>query len=137
GHPADQIEADLDPVDLLQVRTDVTDRQPAAVEREDLLVEPDEPPLALFDDLRLEAAVPVARSVDLDLPVLGDQRLRWRAVALIGSPTRRLAMRLIAEVLGQLNLHRPLDQPLGQLSEHAAGPGDLLLGRGAGEQLVD
>jgi hypothetical protein len=39
------------------VRADVTDRQPAAVEREDLVVEPDEPPLALLDDLGLEAAV--------------------------------------------------------------------------------
>lgn len=82
GHAADQVEADLDAVDLGQVRPDVTDRQPAAVERQDLVVEPDEPPLALADDLRLKAAVTVARRVDLDLPVLADQRLRGRAVAL-------------------------------------------------------
>ena len=46
-------------------------------------------------------------------------------------------MRLVAEVLGQLRLHRPLHQPLGQLREHTARPDDLLLGPGAGEQLVD
>ena len=46
-------------------------------------------------------------------------------------------MRLIADMLGQLDLHRPLDQPLGQLRQKPAGPGDLLLGPGALEQLVE
>ena len=72
------------------MRRDVARREPAAVEREDLLVEPDEPALALAHDLRLKAAVPVARSVDLDLPVLGDQRLRRRAVALVPRAAGRL-----------------------------------------------
>ncbi|MGZ6640025.1 MAG: hypothetical protein ACXVII_45380, partial [Solirubrobacteraceae bacterium] len=40
-------------------------------------------------------------------------------------------------MLGQLDLHRPLDQPLGQLRQHPPGPGDLVLGTSAGEQLVD
>jgi hypothetical protein len=57
-----------DRADLLQLRADVTDGQPAAVEREDLLVEPDEPALALADDLRLKAAVAVAWRVDRNLP---------------------------------------------------------------------
>ncbi len=39
-HRAHQVEADLDAVDLLQVRVDVAHRQFAAVEREDLLVDP-------------------------------------------------------------------------------------------------
>ena len=46
-------------------------------------------------------------------------------------------MRLIADVVGQLDLHRPLHQPLGQLRQQPAGPDDLLLGRGTGQQLVD
>ena len=46
-------------------------------------------------------------------------------------------MRLVAHMAGQLDLHRPLDQPLGQLRQQPAGPGDLLLGRDAREQLVD
>jgi hypothetical protein len=40
-------------------------------------------------------------------------------------------------MLGQLGVHRPLDQPLGQLRQHAARPDDLLLRPGAGEQLID
>ena len=46
-------------------------------------------------------------------------------------------MRLIAEMVGQLDLHRPLHQPLGQLAQQAARAGDLLLGPRAGEQLID
>ena len=63
GHAADQVRADIDAVDLVQVRADVADRQAAAVERQDLVVEPDEPPLTLAHDLRLEAAVAVSGSV--------------------------------------------------------------------------
>jgi hypothetical protein len=44
---------------------------------------------------------------------------------------------LIAKVIGQLDLHRPLHQPLGQLRQQAAGPDDLLLAVRAGQQLVD
>ncbi len=40
-------------------------------------------------------------------------------------------------MVGQLDLHRTLHQPLGQLGEHTAGPRELLLGASAGEQLVE
>ena len=102
---------------------------PRAVEREDLLVEPDEAALALADDLRLEAAVAIAGRVDRHLAVLGDQRLRRRPVARVAGAAGRLLMRLVADVVGQLDLHRPLHQPLRQLRQQPAGPGDLLLGR--------
>jgi hypothetical protein len=46
-------------------------------------------------------------------------------------------MGLIAEVVGQLDLHRPFHQPLGQLRQQPARPGDLLLGARAGEQLIE
>jgi hypothetical protein len=46
-------------------------------------------------------------------------------------------MRLVAEMLGQLRRHRPLNKPLGQLREHTARADDLLLGPGGREQLVD
>ena len=46
-------------------------------------------------------------------------------------------MRLVADVIGQLDLHRALHEALGQLGEQPAGPGDLLLRARAGEQLVD
>ena len=137
GDARDQVAADVHAVDLLEVRGDIARRQPARVEREDLVVEPLKAALALADDLRLKAAVTVAGRVDLDLPVLGDQRLRGRAVARVPRAAGRLLMRLVADVVGQLDLHRALHQPLGQLGQQPAGPGDLLLRRGAGEQLVD
>ena len=46
-------------------------------------------------------------------------------------------MRLIAEMVGQLDLHRALHQPLGQLRQQPAGPRDLLLAASARQQLVD
>ena len=137
GHARDQVAADLHAVDLEQVRLDIPRREPAAVEREDLLVEPDEPALALRDDLRLKAAVTIPRGIDLDLAVLGDQCLRRSPVARVASAAGRLAVRLIADTLGQLGLHRAFHQPLGQLRQDPAGPGDLLLRRRAGQQLID
>ena len=110
---------------------------PRLYKREDLLVEPDEPALALADDLRLEAAVRSRGASSADLPVLGDQRLRRRAVALVLGAACRLAVRLVADMVGQLDLHRPLHQALGQIAKQPAGPGDLLLRARAGEQLVD
>ena len=111
--------------------------KPARVEREDLVVEALEAPLALPDDLRLEAALAIPRRLDPHRPVLGRKRLRRRAVAGVAGPAGRLLVRLVAEMLGQLRRHRPLHQPLGQLREHPARPDDLLLGPGAREQLVD
>ena len=46
-------------------------------------------------------------------------------------------MALIAEMIGQLDLHRPLHQPLGQLRQQPSGTDDLLLGPSPGQQLVD
>jgi hypothetical protein len=56
------------PVDLLQMRLDVAHRQAAEVERQDLVVEPLQAPLALLDDLRLEAGVTIARASIGTLP---------------------------------------------------------------------
>ena len=46
-------------------------------------------------------------------------------------------MWLIAEMVGQLDLHRALHQPLRQLREQPARADDLLLALGGGEQLVE
>src|SRR5439155_22147171 len=56
GDLGDQLRADLGAVDLGQVALDLADRQPARVERDDLLVEADPARLALGDDLGLEGA---------------------------------------------------------------------------------
>ena len=46
-------------------------------------------------------------------------------------------MRLIAEMVGQLDLHRPLHHPLRQLAQQTTLTGDLLTRPGAGHQLID
>src|SRR5690349_7499464 len=98
------------------------------MERQDLLVEPLEAPLALADDLRLKRTIPVARRADADRAVLGHQRFRFAPpVARVPGPARRLLMRLVTEMVGQLDLHRALHQPLGQLAKKPALTEDLLL----------
>jgi len=73
----------------------------------------------------------------MDLALVGDQRLRRRPVPVVPSAAGRLSMRLIAQAVGQLDLHRPLDHPLGQLRQQPALTGDLLASPGAGHELVD
>jgi hypothetical protein len=46
-------------------------------------------------------------------------------------------VRLIPKVVGELDLHRALHEPLRQLRKQPTRPDDLLLAPGAGEQLVD
>ena len=46
-------------------------------------------------------------------------------------------MRLIPEMVGELHLHRSLNQPLHQPRKQPTRPHDLLLAVGAGEQLVN
>jgi hypothetical protein len=134
GDAADQVTSDFDAVDLGEVRFDIPRRKPPRVEGEDLLVEPLEPPLTLANDLRLEAAVAVPWRVDPHRPVLGDQRPRCAPVP---GAAGWLQVRLIAEVLSELDLHRALHQPLRQLRKQPARPDDLLLTPSAGEELVD
>jgi hypothetical protein len=136
-HPRDQVAANPDAVDLLQVRLDIARRQAPRIQGQDLVVEPFETPLTLAHDLRLEAPIPVTRGVHSDRPVLSDQRLRRRPVPGVARTPRRLLMGLITEVVGQLDLHRPLHQPLRELRQQPARPSDLLLRPGASEQLVD
>jgi hypothetical protein len=51
--------------------------------------------------------------------------------------TGRLSMRLIPEMVSQLNLERSLNQPLRQLAQQPARANDLLLGLRACQQLVN
>ena len=135
--PADEVPPDFHAVDLRKVRFDIPRRQTTAIEREDLLVEPLEPALALADDLRVKRPVAVPRGVDRHRPVLGHQCLRRAPVPGVPGAAGRLQMRLKAQVVGELHLHRSLDKPLRQLRKQTARPDDLLLALGAGEQLID
>src|SRR5260370_38106152 len=67
GDPADQIGGNFDPVELLQVRLDLANRQTPGIEADDPIVETDEPGLPLGDDLRLSSPVAVARDREIDL----------------------------------------------------------------------
>ena len=137
SHLGDQVPADLHAVDLLQVRLDIPRREPARVKGEDLVVEPLKAPLTLSDDLRLKHPRPIPGRLDPDRAALRDQRLRRRPVPGVPRPARRFLMGLIAKVVGQLDLHRPLHQPLRELAQQPTGPGDLLLRASARKQLVD
>ena len=103
GDTADRVAPDLDTVDLLQVLRDLPRRHAACVHRDDLVVEARETALVFRHDLGLEAAVPVAGKIDLDRPMVGDQRLRRPAVAAIRLALRRLTRELVAKMLSQLS----------------------------------
>ena len=105
--------------------------------RDDLLVEPLETPLALAHDSRLKRPVAIARRVDRNRAMLGRERFRRRAVARVPHATRRRLAVLVAEMVGQLDLHRPLNKALGQPGEQTTGPDDLLVAARTGEQPVD
>jgi hypothetical protein len=57
------------------VTLDLADRHAAGIQAQDLVVEAVEPGLALGDELRFETAGAVARHRNLDLAVLGQDRL--------------------------------------------------------------
>ena len=63
--------------------------------------------------------VAAARNVDPDFAVLGDQRLRARPVAGVPGPARRLGVRLIAEMVSQLDL---LARSIGRLVSWLSRP---------------
>jgi hypothetical protein len=67
------------------VALDVTDGHAARVERDDLLVEAREPPLPLLHQDRLEAAITVARHLDVDVADLGLCRHRVLTPHLMGA----------------------------------------------------
>ena len=97
GHPADQVGRDLGAIEFGQVALDLAHRHAARVKAQDLVVEAVEPGLALADQLRLEAAGPVARDRNLDLPVLGQYRLRTRAVAAVAAAAAGRIALLVAQ----------------------------------------
>src|SRR4051812_22834038 len=72
-----------------------------------------------FADLRLEAAVPVPRHLDLHLPGgFGQHRLRPGPVADVGGlPVLRSSVLLMLQVLAHLLVQRRLQHRLGELLE--------------------
>jgi hypothetical protein len=99
------------------VALDLPHRQAAGIERDDLVVETVQAGLALGHDLRLEAAVAIARHVDLDRTVLGQHRLAIGAIAVVAAAAARRIALLVAEMVRQLGTQGALEQGLLELLE--------------------
>src|SRR3954447_10845071 len=124
GDPADRVAPDVDAVELAQMRRDVTDRHPAGVEAEDLVVQPRQPRLTLGDEPGLKAARAIPRGPDLNRPQIGADRFAPRALAHVRAlrhPARRMP-----EMLGQLRPQGSLDHAAGELAQQAARTSDLV-----------
>src|SRR5215218_9312514 len=89
---------------------DLAHRDAARVEAQDFVVEAVETGLALGDQLRLEAASPVAWHSYVDLALLGQDRLRAGAVTAIAAAAAGRVPLLVAKMLAQLRTKRPLNQ---------------------------
>jgi hypothetical protein len=64
---------------------DLADCHATRIEAQDLVVETVEPRLSFRDQLRLEAANAVARDGNLDLAIVGQDRLRTRPIAAVAT----------------------------------------------------
>ena len=122
GDCGDEIGRDLYAVNLLQVRLDLPEGHASGVHRDDLVVEAVEARLPFLDELRLELGVTVAWDINVELAALAFDRLRGLAVAGVAGVVPGRVVRLIAEVMGQLALQRPLDHRLGELLQESVGP---------------
>jgi hypothetical protein len=87
----------------------------------------------LADDLRLEAAGAVAGDLDPHRPVVGEHGLGAGAVAVIALPVGSGLAGAVAQVLGHLGAHRPLDDGLLERPEHRF---EITLGHRPAHQLV-
>ena len=68
--------------------------------------------MMLFDQLRLKAAIPVTRGIEIKLTILGFEGLA--AIAIAAVPGIRGLMFAIAQMIIQLGIERRLDRNLGQ-----------------------
>ena len=102
GHPTDQVAADADPVDLFEVGLDVAGGKTAAVQGQDLVVEPLEPPLPLPAPIR-RLATSRCGSGRLDPhPALLGRSTSWASTrSECRRPRAAPGMRLVAQVVGQ------------------------------------
>src|SRR5215218_829535 len=91
----------------------------------------------LRHDLRLERPLPITRQLDLDLSVIGDQRLRRPAVTAMRLTLGRLSRELVAEMVRQLSRRRTLNHALRQLLQQPIRTRDRLRALTTGEQLID
>src|SRR6056297_1929241 len=84
--------------------------QTGGIEPDNLVVDPVDPGLAFFDQLRLKTAIAVARHGDWHLAVLTLQPLCGRAIAPVGLPHGRVLAILVAQMRSQLGTQHPLHE---------------------------
>ena len=133
GHRADQIGRDLHGVHLREEALNLAHGHPARIERQDLVVEAGEAPLVLGDQPRLEGALAIARHVERERAVVGQDRLAARPVAMIRGVLRLGAAGRIAQMMRELAAQRPLDD---RFLEPADRRVELLVARaGLGERI--
>src|SRR5579859_1887305 len=114
---------------------DVADGHAARVKREDLLVEPLDATLVLFDQLRLECALAVAGDAD-------SNGARLRLDRLLGGPgttdiNRRSSLGRSLEMLRELRLKQPFHHGPFQSGERALRTEDVFAGIHLRNELVD
>ncbi len=116
---ANQVRTDRHVIDLGQMRLDVPDGRARCVEPQDDLVDAVQAALTLTHNLRLEAAGPVPRGLQLHRPGLGQHRLGHAAVARVPAASSGritgLVAQMVSELLGQgglqHRLHHLTEQP--------------------------
>jgi hypothetical protein len=82
-HRADQIGRDVDAVHVREKRLNLAHREPARIERDDLVIEAREASLMFADQPRLETAVPVARHGERQRAVIRQDGLAAAPIAMI------------------------------------------------------
>src|SRR3546814_18110599 len=93
--------SDVDTVQIAQVPADLTRAHAPSVRRHDLIIKPRKTALILGNQLRVEAAMPVAGHVDLELAGVRRHRLAAVTVAAIAS------LLIVAQMMIHLGIERP------------------------------
>jgi hypothetical protein len=91
---------------------DLAHRHPARVHGDDLVVKPREETFVLGNEQRLEAAFTVARHVDAQRAILGQNRLASAAIAMVVHLGGLVATGCVTQVMAEFPAQRPLDQRL-------------------------
>src|SRR5690349_10933228 len=86
---------------------------------DDSIIETIEPRLPLGDNLRLKAAVAVARNRDLDRPILTHHGLARIAVAAVAAAAPVRGAFLVSQMIAQLGAECAFQKPLLQLLEQS------------------
>jgi hypothetical protein len=110
---------DVDGIELAQVSLDLPHRQAPGIQGDDLVVEAIQAGLALGHDLRFKGAITIARHLDLDRSVLGQDRLGRGPIAVVARPAAGRIALLVAEMVRQFGAQRSLEQRLLELLEQA------------------